>query len=286
MTVLEAIRRGAEFLAARGVDSPRLQAEWLVAQALEVRRLQLYLQFDRELTAAQTEQARSAIQRRGRREPLQHILGSVNFCGLELRASSQALIPRPETEILAEEALAFLASLPEQERRFLDFGTGSGCLAVTLTAQCSGATGEALDISEAALSLARDNALAHGVHTRIQFHLGAGFAALPERRAFALIVSNPPYIATAEIATLEPEVRDHDPREALDGGPDGLEIYRLLSAEAPHWLAPGGALFVELGAGQAQAVRGLFERHKWIVAGIRPDYSGVPRVLQARRSTA
>jgi release factor glutamine methyltransferase len=282
MTVLEAIRRGSEFLAARGVDSPRLQAEWLVAQAMEVRRLQLYLQFDRELTPAQTEQARAAIQRRGRREPLQHILGTVNFCGLELRTGPQALIPRPETELLAEAALGHLASLPEPERRFLDFGTGNGCLAVAMTVQSAGAQCDALDISASALTLALHNAAAHQVESRIQFHQGPGFAALPAGIRFALIVSNPPYIPTAEIAELEPEVRDFDPHEALDGGADGLDVYRILSAEAGRWLVPGGALFVELGAGQAQAVGALFEQHNWIVAGIIADYSGLPRVLQAR----
>jgi release factor glutamine methyltransferase len=285
MTVLEAIRRGSEFLAARGVDSPRLQAEWLVAQALEVRRLQLYLQFDRELTPAQTEQARAAIQRRGRREPLQHILGTVSFCGLELRASPQALIPRPETEILAEAALGYLGALPEPDRCFLDFGTGSGCLAVALTVQCAGAVCHALDISASALALARHNATAHQVDSRIRFHQGPGFASLPAGLGFALIVSNPPYIPTAEIADLEPEVREFDPREALDGGADGLNAYRMLSAEAGPWLAPGGAMFVELGAGQAEAVRALFERHNWIVGDILADYSGVPRVLQARCPT-
>jgi release factor glutamine methyltransferase len=283
MTVLEAIRRGSEFLVARGVDSPRLQAEWLVAQALEVQRLQLYLQFDRVLTEAQTEQAREAIQRRGRREPLQHILGTVNFRGLELRSSPQALIPRQETELLAEAALGYLGSLAESDRRFLDFGTGSGCLAVALTVQCAGALGDAIDISAAALTLARENALAHHVDERIGFHHGAGFKALPAGLTYALIVANPPYIPSAEIASLEPEVRDFDPREALDGGADGLEAYRLLSAEAGAWLVPGGALFVELGAGQGQAVRALFERHNWIVAGILADYGGVPRVLEARR---
>jgi release factor glutamine methyltransferase len=282
VTVLEAIRRGAEFLAARGVDAPRLQAEWLVAHVLAVRRLQLYLQFDRELTVAQIEQARLALQRRGRREPLQHILGTVVFCGLELRVGPQALIPRPETELLAEAAAAYLTTWAESERRFLDFGTGTGCLAVTLAVQCPGAVGDALDLSAAALDLARENATKHQVNDRLRFHHGSGFSALPEARRFALIVSNPPYIPTGEIAGLEPEVRDHDPREALDGGVDGLDFYRQLSAEGAVWLETGGRLFVELGAGQAESVRALFEGHKWIVERIVPDYSGVPRVLQAR----
>lgn len=286
MTVLETIQRSTDFLAGKGVASPRLQAEWLLAHVLQIPRLQLYLQFERELTASQTALARAAVQRRGRREPLQHILGTVVFCGLELRAGPEALIPRPETELLAELALDWLRQLPPDRQRFLDFGTGSGCLAVALIAQCPGASAVALDISPVALQLARENAVRHEVTDRIQFGCGDGFAALPVAERFPVIVSNPPYIASGELADLEPEVRDHDPRVALDGGVDGLGFYRRLAEEAAPWLGDGGRLFLELGDGQADRVRALFEAHSWVVEGVHADYSARPRVLRARLGPA
>ena len=282
MTVLETIQRSTQFLAGKGVESPRLQAEWLLAHILQIPRLQLYLQFERELTEDQTALARTAVQRRGRREPLQHILGTVVFCGLELGVGPEALIPRPETELVAETALAWLKELPAPRRRLLDFGTGSGCLAIALTAHCEAAQAWALDISPAALQRARENAVRHGLGERIRFFAGDGFSALPPTEPFALVVSNPPYIPSGELADLQPEVRDHDPRVALDGGEDGLDFYRLLVRESGAWLDRDGRLFLELGDGQAEAVRTLFESHSWIVEQVSPDYSGRPRVLRAR----
>jgi len=280
--VLEALQKGAEFLAARGVESPRLQAEWLLAGALGLPRLQLYLQFDRVLTDEEADRARHSIQRRGRREPLQHILGNTVFCGLELRTGPQALIPRPETEGLAEAALGCLERLPDEALEVLDYGTGSGCLAVVLAVRCPRARCHALDVSGQALSLAGENARLHQVSDRIVLYGGDGFSALPPDLRCHLLVSNPPYIPSAEIATLEPEVRDHDPREALDGGPDGLEVYRVLAREGAGWLRTGGRLLLELGDGQAEAVRRLLEENNWIVEHLEPDYSGRPRVLVAR----
>jgi release factor glutamine methyltransferase len=286
VTVLETIQRSTDYLAGKGVDSPRLQAEWLLAHVLQVPRLQLYLQFERGLTEAQTSLARAAVQRRGRREPLQHILGTVGFCGLELSAGAEALIPRPETELLAETALTRLKELPPGQRRFLDFGTGSGCLAIALTAHCADAVACAIDISTAALQLARNNTVRHGLVDRIRFFAGDGFAALPEAEQFSMIVSNPPYIPSGEIAALEPEVRDHDPRDALDGGADGLGFYRRIGREGREWLADDGWLFLELGDGQVEPVRALLKSYSWIVESVTDDYSGRPRVLSARCTAA
>lgn len=284
MTVLEVIQRSSEYLAKRGVESPRLQIELLLAHVLSLPRMKLYLEFDRKLGEAELERLRGLVKRRGEREPLQHIVGSTSFCGLEITVSPEVLIPRPETELLAEHAVKFLLARGTAGAAALDFGTGSGCLAIVITAQATGAAVHALEISEAALAVARGNAERHGVKERVQFHRGDGFAALPAGVKFDLIVSNPPYIATAEIATLEPEVRDHDPRGALDGGVDGLDFYRRLAAEAGARLNPGGRLMVELGDGQDTAVRALCESAGWTVEAVENDYSGRARILIARRA--
>jgi release factor glutamine methyltransferase len=246
-------------------------------------RMKLYLNFDRVLAGPELETLRGMVRRRGEREPLQHIIGTAAFCGLELAVNRDVLIPRPETELLAEEAGKFLAALPGESAAVLDFGTGSGCLALFLAAKCPAARVEALDVSEAALRVAQENAVRLGLAGRVLFHLGDGFAALPDSRRFALIVSNPPYIPRAEIETLEPEVRDHDPRLALDGGPDGLDFYRRLGAEAGAYLEAGGGLMLELGHGQAGAVAALLTEQGWTVGRVLKDYSGHERILIAQR---
>lgn len=288
MKVLEVIKRSAEFLAKKGVDSPRLQVELLLAHRLRVPRMKLYLDFERQLTAAELEDLRKLLQRRGRREPLQHIIGSTSFCGLEIVVNSQVLVPRPETELLGELGWTFLNAEHEARNRdakpsALDFGTGSGCLAIALAVKCPAAMVVAVDISLEALAVAQRNAAAHQVESRIRFLGGDGFQALPTEEQFDLIVSNPPYIPSADIATLQPEVL-HDPRLALDGGTDGLVFYRRLALEAAPFLKPGGRIMLELGDGQAGAVKEIFERQKWIVEAVKDDYIGTPRLLIARRA--
>jgi release factor glutamine methyltransferase len=284
VTVLEVIRRGSQFLAAKGVDSPRLQVELLLAHLLQLPRMRLYLNFERALDTTELDALRELIQRRGRREPLQHILGSTSFCGFEFFATAQALVPRPETELLAETGWEFLNSFPAATTATaLDFGTGSGCLAVTLALKSPNARIVAIDISPGALALARQNAERHEVSSRLEFLGGDGFSALPPELRFHLIVANPPYIPAAEIASLEPEVREHDPRAALDGGVDGLDFFRRLSREAGTFLKPDGKIMLEFGDGQEEAIRRLFEAQKWIVETVKADYSGQPRILTARR---
>jgi release factor glutamine methyltransferase len=283
VTVLEAIQKTADFLAPKGVDSPRLQAELLLAHVLQLPRMRLYLNFDRVLAPAEVDAFRELVRRRGQREPLQHILGTVNFCGLEFTCNRHALIPRPETELLAQLAWEFLCAHPAAQPAAFDFGTGTGCLAVTLAVKCPRARISAGDVSPAALDLARENATRHGVGERIQFVASDGFAALPADTRFDLIVSNPPYIPAAEIATLQPEVRDFDPRTALDGGDDGLDFYRRLAVEGLARLNPGGQLIVEFGDGQAPALREMFATQNWVVEAVRQDYSARDRFLLARR---
>lgn len=282
MTVLEVIQRSAEFLAKKGVESPRLQVELLLAHLLEMPRMKLYLNFERVLVESELEKLREFVKRRGNREPLQHIIGTANFCGLEFIVNRHVLIPRPETEILAERAWKFLCNLGGQPSA-LDFGTGSGCLAIMLARKYPTAEVHAVDISSEALAVARENATRHKVVERIKFHDGDGFGAIADQKKFNLIVANPPYIPSAEIPTLEPEVRDHDPKLALDGGADGLEFYKMLAEKSQARLASEGRLMMEFGEGQAQLIREIFEKQKWIVEAVERDYTQRERFLIAMR---
>ncbi len=297
MTVLEAIQKSTEFLGKKDVESPRLQTELLLAHLLKMPRMKLYLNFDRVLTTAETDGLRESIRRRGLREPLQHITGSTSFCGYEIGVNRNVLVPRPETEMLAELGWQFIqqrdsstgAPTPANgPARVLDFCTGSGCIAIALAAKCPQARVVATDISTEALALARENAVKNNVADRIEFRQGDGFAALESvgdtsRQRFDLILSNPPYIPSAEIATLDPEVRDFDPGLALDGGTDGLDFYRRLATEAGPFLEPGAKIMVEFGDGQADAIKKILEEEKWIVEAVREDYSQRTRILVARR---
>jgi release factor glutamine methyltransferase len=286
VTVLEAIQRSTEFLTRKGVESPRLQTELLLAHVLRQPRMRLYLEFERGLSTAEVDQLRELIKRRGQREPLQHIVGSTSFCGLEISVGRDVLVPRPETELLAERGWGFLkqrSTVNSQPATALDFGTGSGCLAIALGSHCPGVEVVATDISSEALALARQNAARHGLDGRIRFLEGDGFAALPAGASFDLIISNPPYIPSGEIASLQPEVREYDPHRALDGGADGLEHGRRLAAEAANYLKPEGRLMMEFGDGQAEALRGIFEQQKWIVEAVDEDYTHRPRIIVVRR---
>jgi release factor glutamine methyltransferase len=277
VTVLETIQKSTDFLAKRGVESPRLQSELLLAHLLKMPRMKLYLNFERALTEAETDTLRDWIKRRGQREPLQHITGSVSFCGYEIAVNRHTLVPRPETEMLAELGWTFLSTLTPATA--LDVGTGTGCIAIALASKSPNAKISASDISPEALALAKENASKNKV--QIEFLQGDGFAALPGDAKFDLIISNPPYIPTAEIETLEPEVRDFDPRGALDGGADGLDFYRMLAAKAKAFLNPGGKIMLEFGDGQAPAIRAIFENEKWIVEAVKDDYSQRQRILVA-----
>jgi release factor glutamine methyltransferase len=285
--VLESIQRSAAFLTGKGVESPRLQAELLLAHLLKMPRMQLYLNFERQLAGTETDALREMVRRRGQREPLQHITGTACFCDVEVAVNRTVLVPRPETELLAELAWTFLNQIrttpgernPSGELRVLDFGAGSGCIAIVLGRKCSTARVWALERSEEALTTAQENAARCGVSDRIEFVSGDRLDALPAELQFDLIVSNPPYIPTAEIESLEPEVRDFDPRGALDGGPDGLDYYRRFAAEAGARLAGGGRMLLEFGDGQAAAIRAIFEQQNWVVESITQDYTQRPRII-------
>jgi release factor glutamine methyltransferase len=260
--------------------------------------LKLYLNFQRELTETELQAIRELVKRRSRREPLQHIVGTTSFCGLEIRCSPSAVVPRPETELLAERACQFIHGRPSQHPLVLDIGTGTGCIAIAVAKNAPNARVIALDISEEALDLARDNAQRNSVGEQIDFRredmrsfhgAGAESSAInslgPAPGPFDLVVSNPPYIESDEIPLLQPEVRDFDPRLALDGGPDGLNFYREIASRARGWVLPDAKVMAEFGDGQAEAVKKIFERENWVVEEIVADYSPRPRILIGRRAS-
>jgi release factor glutamine methyltransferase len=284
VTILEVIQRSVEYLSKRGVESPRLQVELLLAHVLKMPRMKLYLNFERPLTPPELEALRALVQRRGLREPLQYIVGTVSFCGLDISVNRNVLIPRPETELLAERAWKFLqsASADGSASHALDLCTGSGCLAVALAAKVPTTQICATDLSADALAVARQNIERHNLSARVSVREGDGFGALESQSKFNLIVSNPPYIPSAEIESLDPEVRDFEPRSALDGGADGLDFVRRIATESAAFLKPAGRVMVELEEDSAEMARRIFADAGWIVEAVEPDYNSKPRILIAR----
>ncbi|MBU3664643.1 MAG: peptide chain release factor N(5)-glutamine methyltransferase [Chthoniobacterales bacterium] len=272
LPLLEVLRGAESYLAGRGVESPRLNAEHLLAHVLGLKRMELYLQFDRPLGEAERAPLREMIKRRGAREPLQHILGTVEFHGRTFLCDKRALVPRPETEQLVEIALRIAKD--RGARKVLDVGTGSGVIAITMALEIPDADVRATDISAEALSLAAENAARHGVSARVVF--SAADLLPDEDTAPDLVVANLPYIPSAEIAALPGEVR-HDPVTALDGGADGLDIIRRLVDAAGQRLSPGGAILMEIGAGQADAVGALMNQRKLRDISVQTDYQNIPR---------
>jgi release factor glutamine methyltransferase len=294
VTVLEAIQKSTDFLGKKNVESPRLQTELLLAHLLNLPRMKLYLNFERVLSPAETDSLRELVKRRSLHEPLQHIVGSTSFCGYEIAVSRHALVPRPETELLAEEGWQFLVTCHSPPVTALDFGTGTGCIAIALAAKCPNAKIVATDISADTLMLAKENAAQNKVSERIEFLVGQASSLSPFEKEksktgkmpvplFDLIISNPPYIPSAEIETLQPEVKNFDPLAALDGGADGLDFYRMFATQAKPFLKPDGKIMLEFGDGQAGVIRQIFENEKWIVEAVKDDYSQRARILIAHK---
>ena len=279
MTAGNAIRDAVRRLGQAGVESPQVDVEWLLADLLSCNRSEIPLHTQADLTAEDLDRLSQRVERRTRREPLQHILGTANFLGYDFRVSAEVLIPRPETEVLVELALEFLEHLPRPA--VFDLGTGSGCLAITLAKHCPKANIIGSDVSEAALGLARSNAESLDALGQVEFRHADGLTALAKGEQVDLILSNPPYIPTADIDSLQPEVRDHDPRLALDGGVDGLRFYRLLATEGQSRLRRGGRLMAEFGDGQERAVAGLFQQAVWPSLEIANDLRSRPRIVIA-----
>jgi len=278
-TVLKLLRWTADYFAGRGVDAPRLDAELLLAETLGLDRVGLYVNFERPLQADELAAFRERVRRRAVREPLAYILGRAEFWSLSLLVTPAVLIPRPETELLVEQALPRLGDGP---RQVLDIGTGSGALAIALAHERPECSVTAIDRSTAALAVAADNCRINGVADRIVLADG-DLAALPPG-PFDLIVANPPYIPSGELAALMPEVRDYEPRLALDGGADGLAAYRAITAQAAGVLAPGGWLLMEVGFDQAAAVRALCAAAGLAELFVARDLAGIERVVGGRKS--
>ncbi len=282
-TVAEARRALAQKFRAFGLDSHELDARILVGHALGLDHAALAVADTRALGSAERAAIAGLAARRLAREPIARIVGRKEFWSLPLRVDTATLVPRPETETVVEAALAAVDSQGPRAkiRRIADIGTGSGALLLALLTELPNATGIGTDTSLSALAVARDNGRRLGLF-RAQFVACDMAAALG--RPFDLIVSNPPYIASGAIAALAPEVRDFDPRQALDGGSDGLDFYRAIAATVPALLGPRGALVVELGAGQAEAVAALFSAMGLAPSPPRPDLGGVPRALLAKNA--
>lgn len=286
-SLLDVVRRTAAFFEKKGVDSPRLTAELLFAQQLGLRRLDLYLQFERPLTALELDALRPLVARRAKREPLQHILGETEFFTLSLKCDSRALIPRPETEELVDRLVQRLAHTPPA--RVLDLGTGSGAIALALAMALPEAEVTATDSSAEALSLAREN-LASAAEQRPEKNLPARVELLNSDwfsavagRSFDLVVSNPPYLTEAEMETAEPEVVRFEPAGALVSGPNGLDALREIVREAPVFLAPGGLLALETGIAQHEALAKFSEEAGFAKCWGEKDLSRRPRYFFAQR---
>ena len=264
------------YLAEKGVENARLEAEWLLCEALGLDRVGLYLNFDKPLTEAELAAFRGMVARRARREPLQYILGTQEFMGLDFEVSPAVLIPRHDTETLVEEAVRIGGGRQEDPR----YRSGKRLHRYPLAKKLPGAEVFGVESSPEALAMARRNAVRHGI--AVTLREGSLFEPFTGER-FDLIVSNPPYIPAAELAALQPEVRDYEPREALDGGADGLDFYRAIIPAAPDHLTAGGWLLVEVGAGQAEQVLALFrETGSFGEFFTAKDPGGIERVVGGR----
>ena len=261
----------------------REDAEWLLAHVLGVERWMLHLEPERGVSEGARARVSALLARRRRGEPLQHLLGWEGFCGLRLRVTPEALIPRPETELLVEWAVEILRPAGVSPRRVIDLGTGSGAIACALAHWLPHVSVVGIDISAEALAVARENIRALGFEGRVR--LVQGDLCAPLASALAdLVIANPPYIASRDLETLPPEVREWEPRLALDGGPDGMAFHRRILAEAPEYLKAGGWLLMEVGEEQAETLAGLLALGGAFEAvQVRRDLRGVDRMLGARR---
>lgn len=276
-TILKLLDWTTAYFTEHGIPNPRLDGELLLGDVLNLRRIDLYLNFEKPVAPADLARFKSLVQRRARREPLQYIQGYVDFFGRRFSVAPDVLIPRPETEQLVVRALEWLDAHP-QSTQVLDFGAGSGCIAVTLALERPALQVTAVDVSEVALEVARKNA--EGLGAKVNFAKSVFFPPHPGEGGFDLLISNPPYIPNIEIASLQPEVANHEPRLALDGGKDGLAFYRKLLLDAPSLLKPGGALAFEIGLNQRSAIEEIASSvDQWHMAKCYKDLAGVERVL-------
>lgn len=284
-TVLRLMLWSADYLSDKGVESARLDAEYLLAHVLGVGRLEMYLQHERPLVPSELAAFRPLLRRRANREPLQHILGRQVFRELDLEVGPEALIPRPETELLVQEILDWAADAGAAGLSALDLGTGTGAIALSLLAEGPFTRVVATDISTPALDLAARNAASAGLQEGLELREGAFLEAAPEGELFDVVVSNPPYVAEVDRDALQPEVLDWEPVEALFAGPDGLSALREIVRDAGAALRPGGLLALEIGDGQADRVVQLIDgRGEYRGVRVLRDLAGKQRVVTATRA--
>jgi release factor glutamine methyltransferase len=276
LTLVQAWGAARKRLEAAGVDGPVIDARLLVEAAADASRADIIADPHRPLTKAQAALLEDYLGRRERREPISHILGRRGFWKIMLQVTPDVLTPRPDTETLVELALRHLPE--DRPARVLDLGVGSGAILLAILAERPAAKGLGVDVSEAALAVARDNAASLGLASRLALLRGDWTAGL-ETAGFDIVVSNPPYVRSAEIAGLEPEVRDHEPRLALDGGTDGLDAYRILAPEILRVLKPRGKFYVEIGHDQSQAVEALFQAAGATAVATARDLANRDRVV-------
>jgi release factor glutamine methyltransferase len=279
MTIAEAIAFGAEELSAGGIADPMREANSLLQFAIARDRSFTVAHPEYQLSENEAETFRSAIARRAAREPFQHIVGRQEFYGLDFLVTPDVLIPRPETELIVERAIELLTGQPSQ--RFLEIGVGSGCISVAVLKHCPKATAIAVDISEPAIAVARQNAGMHDVIDRLEILRSDVFENVPEAQ-FDLIVANPPYVPLHEYAELQPEVRDHDPKFAVTDSSTGLTIIERIVADAPKFLTSGGHLIMEIGFGQHEQVEALFTTYRWSSIGFLRDLQDIARTVDAK----
>lgn len=279
-TVGEVLSAARKFLSEKETPEARLQAEQLLAHSLNLTRFDLYTQYDRPLNKEERDRYRRLLKERSNGRPLQHLTGRQAFRRLTLKMAPGVFIPRPETEILVETILSGLGK--GGPPKILEIGTGSGAICVSLAVEVPGSRIWTVDISEPALDLARANAESHGVGERITFCRGDLFAPIDEGLRFDALAANPPYVPSGELARLATEVRDHDPREALDGGELGLDFFKRISAGAPTFLRPGGLIAFEVGIGQAPAVAAILGSSGFGDIAVTKDYAGIERVITGR----
>jgi release factor glutamine methyltransferase len=275
-----------DFLRQKGADSPRLDAEVLLAFARQCKRIELYTAFEEVAPDDLREKFRALVKERAAGKPVAYLVGQREFFSLPLEVTPDVLIPRPETELLVVRALDLLKQNPALTA-VADVGTGSGAVAVALAKHAKTATVAAIDVSPAALEVARRNAQRHGVDGRVEFFEGDLLTAIPSERQFDLIVSNPPYVTSGEMAALPADVRQYEPTLALDGGPQGTTVIERLLPQAVERLRPGGWLLVEIGPSIAARVEGLLDSTPGLVRSpTLKDSNHLPRVVQARRAEA
>jgi release factor glutamine methyltransferase len=281
ISIIQALAEGAESLRLAGIVDSRLDAGSLLGHALNCDRTYLIAHGNDLLTGEQLDRFRTLIAQRAARKPLQYIVGYQEFFKLKFEVTPDVLIPRPETELVVEAALEVADR--EQALSILDVGTGSGCIVISLLDELQKADATATDISSGALEVARRNAHLHNVSERVMFIQADSLSRLTQSATFSLIVSNPPYIPAGDIATLQSEVREHEPLTALSSGADGLDHIRALLRETPELLRQDGYFIFEIGFGQSDAIEQLVDHTIWHLIEVRKDLQGIPRTVVLRK---